>query len=110
MVINFDEFKKQNIDINGLVRVMELIYNENKKNNDNSIIFNEYVQVLHTSEDEYEIKLEKSPLSESDITIVSEDGAVIITPIYITKLEQNIVTIKSSKISSATNFFVTYKY
>lgn len=113
MVIDFEAIKKQNVDPDTLLHLLEIMYAEVKACTTPNIIFNEYVDALEvdkTSHATYSFVLSKSPVSVNDMLIVSEDGSVVITPSSVTKVEGTKVQFKNLQISSETPLFVTYKY
>ncbi|MGL5311711.1 MAG: hypothetical protein ACRCX2_19895 [Paraclostridium sp.] len=113
MKIDFEQIKKQNVDSDTLLHLLEVIYSEVKACTAPNIIFNEYVdtlEVVKTSHATYAFTLSKTPISQNDLLIVSEDGSVYVTPSSIIKIEGTKVYFKNLQINSDTPLFVTYKY
>ncbi|MGL5768144.1 MAG: hypothetical protein ACRCX8_21125 [Sarcina sp.] len=113
MIIEFEKIKKQNVDLDTLLHLIEIMYAEVKSTTTPNIIFNEYIDTLEvdkTSHATYAFTLSKTPISLNDMLIVSEDGSVMITPSSIIKIEDKKVFFKNLQISSGTTLFVTYKY
>jgi hypothetical protein len=113
MKIDFEQIKKQNIDNETLLHLLEVIYNEVKVTTTPNIMFNEYVDTLEIDKKlhaTYSFTLSKEAISPNDMLIVSEDGTVFITPSSIVKIEGSKIYFKSLQINSETPLFVTYKY
>ncbi|MGL6101356.1 MAG: hypothetical protein ACRCZ9_01225 [Fusobacteriaceae bacterium] len=113
MTIDFNEIKKQNIDSDALIHLIEVMYNEIKNASEPNIIFNEYVDSLEVDKKThatFSFYLSKAPISSNDIQMVSEDGGITVTPSSIVELNGNKVTFKNLQINSDTALYITYKY
>lgn len=109
MIINFKEIKKSPINFEVLLNILEILY---KKINgiSNKLILNELCKVETNLKNEYFIRLENKPLSNSDILIVSQDASVILTPSYINKIEDDVVYLNNKNIKKIDYVYVTYKF
>lgn len=110
MNIDFDELRKQDVDKDVLIDLLEHIYKLLKNTKDSNVMLNEVCKVNKTITNEFNIKLSQTPISASDIIIFSEDGTITITPAYIVKTEKNIVYINNKNIKQLDYVYVTYKY
>ena len=110
MVINFDTLRQQDVDKSVLIDLLEHFYNKLKENKDSNIIINELCKVNRTTTNEYNIELSNIPLSMTDILIVSQDGSITITPMSLTKIENNLVYISNKNMKMLDYVYVTYKY
>lgn len=113
MNINFEEIKKQDITNETLIHILEVLYNEIKSTVTPNIILNELVDNLESDKSEHSVfsfTLSEKPISPNDISIVTSDGSITITPASITKIEENRVYFKNLQINQEMELFVTYKY
>ena len=113
MNINFEELKKQELNYEAILLILESLYNDFNKTISSTIKLNEYVDTIKKVDgkfDEFYFELANRPISISDILIVLEDGSTFITPSSILEIEENKIYIKSVNISTESSFFVTYKY
>lgn len=113
MNINFEEIKKQEVTNETLIHIIEVMYNELKNTASPNLILNELVDNLEADNSEHSVfsfTLSEKPLSPNDISIVTTDGSITITPSSITKLEGNRVYFKNLQINQEMELFVTYKY
>ncbi|MGL5716500.1 MAG: hypothetical protein ACRCXX_14285 [Cetobacterium sp.] len=113
MNINFEEIKKQEVSNETLIHIIEVLYNEVKSSTTPNIILNELVDNLEPDSSEsssFSFTLSEKPMSPNDISIVTTDGSIIITPSSITKIEGDKVHFKNLQINQEMELFVTYKY
>ncbi|MGL5716652.1 hypothetical protein [Cetobacterium sp.] len=113
MYLDINEIRKNDVTKELLLDIIEAIYNNLNNNKYQNIIINEYVtDILQDTSilNQYSFTLSKVPISINDISIVSEDGELILTPKHIVEIDKTRVTIKNNKIKSGMNFFVTFKH
>ncbi|MGL4449630.1 MAG: hypothetical protein ACRCTZ_00390 [Sarcina sp.] len=113
MNINFEEIKKQEVSNETLIHIIEVMYNEIKNSAAPNIILNELVDNLEADSSEnsvFSFTLSEKPISPNDVSIVTTDGSITITPASITKIEGNRVYFKNLQINQEMELFVTYKY
>lgn len=109
MYINFEEIRKQNIDKDTLINIIEVIYQELKANKYPNIKINELCKLEELSTYSYKLHLNNVPVSINDIFIVTDSG-IVIPPKNISDIEKNIITINNKNIKKTDDIFVTYKY
>ena len=113
MFFNIKEIRKNDISKDLLLDLIESLYNNVNNNKAQNIILNEYVQDLIQDQNilnQYSFTLSKIPVSLNDISIISEDGELLLTPKNIVEINNNKITIKSNKVKTGINFYVTYKH
>lgn len=113
MYFDINEIRKNDVTKEVLLDLIEALYNNINNNKAQNIILNEYV--TNSIQDksvlsQYSFTLSKIPTSINDISIISEDGELIITPKYIIEIDKTKVVIKNNKIKNGMNFYVTYKH
>lgn len=110
MKINFEQLKKQPVDTNILLSLLEMLYVELKQEKMTNIRFNEYCTAEIIDGNTFEISLSEAPISINDILIVSMDGNHFITPSFIEEINGKKVRFTSRNITSHEVLYVTYKY
>lgn len=110
MIIDFDELRKQSVDKDVLIDLLEHMYKLMKSTKDINIMFNEICKVNKTVTNEFNIVLSKVPVSASDMIIHSQDGSITITPAHIVKVDKNTIYINNKNIRQLDYVYVTYKY
>ena len=108
--INFEEIKKQNINKETIVNLLEALYMEIQNNDFNRIKLNEICIAESINIDEYQIELKNKPISINEIFIVNKNGQIFITPNSITEISNNKVKFTDNRIKNKEELFVTYKY
>lgn len=109
MYIDFEEIRKQNVDKDTLINILEVIYQELKSDKYPNIKINELCKLEEIGTYSYKLYLKDIPVSINDILIVTESG-IVITPNHISDIEKNIITINNKNIKKTDDIFVTYKY
>lgn len=110
MKINFEEIKKQPLNNQVLLSVLEVLYTSIKQERPQNIKINEFCSAKIINGIQFEIELTESPLSINDILIVSSSGNTIVTPTYIEEIKDKKVIFTSNSINANETLFVTYKY
>lgn len=110
MNIDFDELRKQDVDKDVLIDLLEHMYKLLKNTKDNNIMLNEVCKVNKTIANEFNIVLSKPPISAADVILHSQDGSITITPASIIKTDKNTVYINNKNIKQLDYVYVTYKY
>lgn len=108
--INFEEIKKQNINKEAIVNLLEALYIEIQNNDFNKIKLNEICIAESINIDEYQIELKNKPISINEIFIVNKNGQIFITPNSINEISNNKVKFTDNRIKNKEELFVTYKY
>ena len=110
MKINFTELRKQNLDNETLINILEAIYYEIVNNDLTKVRLNELSSVEIINIDEFSFELSNAPSSINDILIISRKEQFIITPDSIYKIKDKKVFIKDNRLKNKDEIFVTYKY
>lgn len=109
MYIDFEEIRKQNVDKNTLINILEVIYQELKADKYPNIKINELCSLEEIGTYSYKLHLKEIPVSVNDIFIITESG-IVIPPNNISDIDKNIITINNKNIKKTDDIFVTYKY
>lgn len=109
MYIDFEEIRKQKIDKDTLINIIEVIYQELKANKYPNVKINELCSLEEIGTYSYNIHLKDVPVSINDILIVTQSG-VVIPPNHISDINKNIITINNKNVKKTDDIFVTYKY
>lgn len=110
MKINFNEIRKQKLDVETLINIIEAIYNSMNENNFNNIKMNELSIAENINVNEFSVELKFRPISINDILIISRKEQYIISPDSITEIKDKEILIKDARLKNKDELFVTYKY
>jgi putative chaperone protein DnaJ len=108
--INFAELRKQNLDNETFINILEAIYYEIINNDLTKVRLNELSSVEIINIDEFSFELSNAPSSINDILIISRKEQFIITPDSIYEIKDKKVFIKDNRLKNKDEIFVTYKY
>lgn len=110
MKLNFTELKKQNLDNETMINILEALYDEIINNNLTKVKLNELCIIESINVEEFSFELSSKPTSINDILIVTRKEQFIVTPDNIYEIKGNTVFIKDNRLKNKDEIFVTYKY
>lgn len=109
MKINFKELRKQKIDFETILNILEAIQNSiNEKVNNvkiNELCFAEKIGI-----DKYKINMSFEPNSINDIFIIGRREQFVLTPDSIESIEKNNIIVVDKRLRDKEELFITYKY